>query len=340
MKPKNKIILTAFFIANLSLSTPTYAAPWSNCLDVIKKVVGLNSSPEEVLTQKAHPSFFQVKKDMEAKGLDPESFPFLPEVEQSLKTYKTTGLPYIEYFYNPKAHNSLGAKEFINNTIEVVYTPHASRFGHIRVRVGNKLYGFENVRSTFMRDFDASVLFKPVRQIKKVPGQGDGRKEGNIGVVFALTPEMKQVFNERLQQIQKFYKSSQDTNVPPFDSAGVSNIKLIVGDNGQLTYKSPTSKSNFGNHGTINGKIINSGDGEVLLSESGYRHPIKLNEKGERIVTGYSCASSVYHVLGEIMGMNVPNMAYATGFKTFLKNGNEGGTSPVAVIHYYPSSDL
>ncbi len=332
-----------FIVCLVSLSiSDAYSSPFqvfkNGCQNLIQRMFGTKKNftgPDYVPVEGAHASHLEVVNDLKTNALSSKKFFHLPKVEQSVEQFSDTNGKYIRYYFDAAANSSVGRREFLENTAEIVYTPHASYHGHVRLRIGNKLYGFENVKRTMNTSFDGSALFKAERKVKK------GRKEGNLGVVFTLTDDQQQVLKARQGMIDQFYESSARYNIPPFDGSGAAEVKVLVDPtSGKMSYKSPTSKSSFGNHGEITGDLVEENGAEFLVSPNGYRHPVHLNDKGERVVKAYSCASSVHHVMSDILGMSVKEMPYAGSFMTSLKNGAQDHLSPDAIIHYYPSSDL
>lgn len=332
-----------FLLCFISISiTDAYSSPFqvfkNGCHNLIQKMFSGKknfSGPDYTPPEASHPSHLEVINELQSSEFTSKKFFHLPKVEQSIEQFSNTNGKYLRYYFDSAANNSVGRREFLENTAEIVYTPHASYHGHVRLRIGNKLYGFENVKRTMNSTFDGSALYKAERKVKK------GRKEGNLGVVFTLTEAQQQVLKERQGMIDQFYDSSARYNIPPFDGSGAAEVKVLVDEaTGRMSYKSPTSKSSFGNHAEITGSIVEENGAEFLVSPNGFRHPIHLNEKGERVVKSFSCASSVHHVMDEILGMSVKEMPYAGSFMTSLKNGAQDHLSPDAIIHYYPSIDL
>lgn len=318
----------------------TYAAPGifaRSCQSVInlfKRTPNNFVGKEYIPPEYSHPSHIElVNKLKDVPGFT-DKFPHLPELEQDLKIFKDTGGKHVEYFMDSNKLNSKGYSEFLENTAEILYFPHASYYGHIRLRIGKKMYGFENISYTFNSSFESSRIFKQTRALKK------GKKAGNEGIVFVLTDEMKEYLEQNISEIENFYNTSKSYNLPPFDGSGATEIKVIVQDDGRLKFHSPTSKSAFGNRAFVNAKLEEIDGSEYLVAPNGFRHPVTYNKKNEKIVRGYSCASSATKVLNDFLGISSKDMPYAGSFLTQLKNGNLGFTQPDAVIHYYSSSDL
>lgn len=339
-KMKSSFIL--FFVL-LALSGEVKASPWTfikqTCSDLM---VRLGRKPELSFQGAsyqppvgAHPSHVKTIDDLKSARAYNEQYPHLPYLEQSLESFKDTNTPYIRYHFDDVHNGSRHHRDFLNSTVEIIHLPHSSYHGHIRLRIGERLYGFENVRRTFNDRFDAGLIFKRERKLKK------GKKAGNEGVVYLLTEDQKTILVQRKAQIENFYRSSQYYNIPPFDGSGAQEVRVLVDDvSGEIRYHSPTSPSSSGNRAVVNGELVQIDGQEYLKSPSGYLHPVSKNAAGERVTRSFSCASSAAHVLSEILGLNVKDMPYAGSFLTHLKNGAQGEASPTAIIHYYPSSDL
>jgi hypothetical protein len=336
------IVMTGLVVMTLSASVE--ASPWSfikqTCSDVMGK---LSTSPQQehrgasyVPPENSHQSHVKTLDEYRSSEAYTEQYHHLPELEQSLDRFKDTNLPFIRYFFDNQIKRNRSYRDFLNSSVEVIYFPHSSYHGHVRLRIGERMYGFESVKRTFNGSFDTDRIFKSERRLKK------GKKAGNEGVVYLLTEDQQAILQQRQAQIKQFYDSSQMYNIPPFDGSGASEVKVIVDEaTGKISYHSPTSPSSYGNRAEVNGELVEIEGKEFLKSPNGYLHPVRLNAAGERVTHAYSCTSSASHVLSQILGLNVKeDMPYAGSFMTHLKNGAEGAASPSALIHYYPSSDL
>lgn len=335
---KTLIISSLFFISVSQAHASPFPRFLKSCQDVVQNFFGFKKSdfsgkayvpPEDV-----HPSHLDVIKGIETTPNFTQTYPHLPYMEQSLKRFKDTDEPFVEYFMSAGDWSKKGYREFLENTVEVIIFPHSSLHGHIRLRIGSKMYGYENVSRVFDGQFDPSRLFKPQRELKR------GTKAGNIGVVYVLTPEQKELLNARMGEIERFYNSSERYNMPPFDGRGEKEIKILFEENGTLKYHSPAPPSAYGNRKKFTAELVTEGDSQYLLAPNGVKHLVKKNENDELVTEGYSCASSAGHALRNFLGFSIKDMPYAGSFMTHLKNGAEGFTKPDAVIHYYPSSDL
>lgn len=337
-------ILVLTLISSLSLMSVAQASPFSRfsqgCRDLVSRVWaggGQNNfkGVDYVPPEDAHPSHFDALKEFEDVVGQTKEYPHLPYLQQSLKRFKNTDEAYVEYFMEKGAWKKPGYQKFLEDTAEIVFLPHSSIHGHIRLRIGNKLYGFENVRRTFMSPFAPDRIFKQERPLKR------GKKAGNMGVVFVLTKEQKEVLSERLTEIDKFYQSSERYNLPPFDGKGETQVKVLVDEAmGKIKYHSPTPPSAVGNRSPVQATLEEVDGEKYLVAPNGLRQIVFENEKGELVTRSYSCSSSACHVMNNFLGMDIKDMPYAGSFMTHLKNGAEGHLKPDAIIHYYPESDL
>lgn len=332
-------------IVTLSLSCfgPVEASPFSrftqSCRDLVAKVwggeqkgfKGLEYTPPE----DAHASHLEVLKELEQIVGSTKNYPHLPYLSQSIQKFKNTNEAYIQYFMEDGAWKKPGYKKFLEDTLEILYFPHSSVHGHVRLRIGNKMYGFENVQRTMAGAFDPTRIFKQERKLKR------GKKAGNMGVVFVLTEEQKLVLKEKMPEIEKFYQSSERYNLPPFDGKGELEVKVLVDEEtGKIKYHSPAPPSAYGNRRAVQATLEEIEGEKYLVAPNGMRQIVFENDKGELVTRSYSCASSACRVMNNFLGLNVKDMPYAGSFMTHLKNGAEGHLKPDAIIHYYPESDL
>lgn len=311
---------------------------FQSCQDLFQNLFSTQKvsfkGPSYQVPENADPSHIDLIKSFKELDHFPESYPHLPYMEQSLKRFKDTDEYFVEYFMKPGDWNKKGYQDYLENSVEVILFPHSSIHGHIRLRIGKKIYGYENVSVSFNEPFTPERIFKKQRELKR------GVKAGNIGVVFVLTEEQKRLLTSRMEDIERFYSSTQKYNVPPFDGKGDKRLKIIQTDDGQYKYHSPTAPSGYGNRAKFNARIVNSEGLTYLEAPNGLRHLVEKDENDELVTQGYSCSSSVGHVLQNYLGLSVKDMPFAGSFFTHLKNGATEHTKPSAIIHYYSSSDL
>lgn len=329
------------FMLTQSMSS-AHAMPFprflKSCQDVIQNIFGAKKAEFKgsayLPPEDADPTHLELIKNLKDEPRFQESYPHLPFMEQSLKKFKDTNEPFVEYYMRSGDWNKKGYNDYLENTVEVILFPHSSIHGHVRLRIGKKMYGYENISAVFNESFNASRIFKEQRKLKR------GSKAGNIGVVYTLSGEQKELLTKHFDEIERFYNSSQRYNMPPFDGKGEKQIKIITDESGALKFHSATPPSGYGNRKKFTAQLVSDGDTQYLEAPNGLRQLVTKNENDELITEGYSCASSAGHVLRNFLGIQVKDMPFAGSFLTHLKNGAEGFTKPDAVIHYYPSSDL
>lgn len=337
-----KTLSRAIFLS-LSLLGHVEASPFSrftdDCHGLIARILGTDKRQFQGIDYQppgdAHASHFKAIKEFEQQNLKLEDYPHLPYFNQSVKRFKNTDEAYLEYYMERNAWKRPGYQNFIENTAEILFFPNSSLHGHVRLRIGKMVYGFENIRRVFMQGFEPERIFKQERQLKR------GKKAGNMGIVFVLTQEHKKILAEKLPEIEKFYGSSQKYNLPPFDGKGELEVKVLVDEqSGKISYHSPSPPSSYGNRGPVNATLEQVDGGKFLVAPNGVRQAVFENDRGELVSRSFSCTSSACHVMNNFLGLNVKDMPYAGSFMTHLKNGAEGYLKPDAIIHYFPEDDL
>ena len=262
----------------------------------------------------AHPSFIELSEARKFDEIDlPEDYKHLSFAKQEIKTFKSTDETHLLYHFEKAPSTSMREySEFLENTAEVIFYSN-SRWGHIRLRVGKKLYGFENIEYSMLSKYTPTVS-----------------KNEKVGTVFWVG---KDKVNNMLTEIEKFYNGSQKYNFPPFDGSG-GKILVNVDDAGKVKFHSKTPPSSYGNRKFTKAVIIEENGAKYLQNPDGLK--LKLNEdnNGQLWMEGFSCASSASHVLNNYLGVNVVMKPYARGFRTHIQNGNEGFDRPIAKIIY------
>ena len=252
----------------------------------------------------ADSSFKQIISSLDAVNELPADYPHLPFLKQSIKTF-SSGRKYLQYIIDDLyiLQNNSELKAFLDNTVEVIFYPN-SQYGHIRLRVGRRLYGFEFFRSSLLADYDVRL---------------GSDKEGFIFHV----PKKK--IDQLQNSIEKFYNGSNKFNMPGFDAGG-SNMKLVV-EGLTKRYQSKRTDS-FGNHLPFEADIIKIDNKHYLKNDDGVKLPLTLNA-GEFWVEGFSCASSVTYVLKKYLGIDIKKIKYARSLRKYLAGGNSKGKTPI-----------
>lgn len=207
--------------------------------------------------------------------------------------------------------------DFLEQTAEVIFEA-SEPFGHIRLRVGKKIYSFSNVQWTQINKFSPRMGAKSA-DIEKMPN--------SHGFVFDIG---KEKIDAVRSEIDKLYETSQSHNVPPFDA--YSPLLKIDQSNG---LKYVTTSPKYGNSQSIKGKIIEENGSVYLEATNGLRVPVV--KKGDEYFTqSYSCSTSAAHILEKFFGIKVSYSGGAKPLQHSLLNGNiNENISPVAIIKYY-----
>ena len=250
-----------------------------------------------------------------------ETLPLLSGLVHDVK--KGPKKEYVDYWADPKILKALPEyDDFLEKTVEIIFTPHEP-FGHIRLRVGKKLYGFENVQWTTNKDF-TPMFHKSTN--KDLPS--------STGAVFFVGAEkIKSVQKE----IEDFYKQSSSNNFPPFDAYS-SLLKIeekdkTFGSGKSLFFVSDAPK--FGNNKEVNGKIVEKNGRHYLVSNDGYE--FEIQKKGNQYFSNsFSCSSSAGHILEKYFQINIHGTIAAKNTVQSILNLNAwGNTQPVALMRYY-----
>lgn len=221
-----------------------------------------------------------------------------------------TGQEYLLYSMRPE--DVVGTdeyKRFLDQTVEVIFQP-MEPFGHITLRVGRRIFGFQNVTWTLKSDF--------------TPRMG---VEGQRGVIFAVSEN--DVTSTR-QALEKFYHASESHNIPPFDA--YSPVLEIHREPGGLRFRSTSPE--FGNTQTIDGQLVTRDGKQVLKAPNGHECPVEVRD-GRYFVQSFSCSTSATYVLRSLFGIRVDFDLGARELIELLDQGNPGGTAPAAIIRYF-----
>ncbi len=141
--------------------------------------------------------------------------------------------------------NNTSYNNYLNNTLEIIFSPKGST-GHVELRVGTKVYSFENhlLRKTF--DYGPEYYRSVIT-------------EGSIGRVYQLNRDQ---LLELETYLNKIYRANE--NFPPFDVYGsyekVEKIKEGV-------YKLVESR----NKRSFNAKLVEDESGLYFIGESGLK---------------------------------------------------------------------
>ena len=223
------------------------------------------------------------------------------------------GKPYVHIKMNAELAKSLEYKELLKNSVEVIYRP-IEPFGHIQLRVGKRLYGFEGVKWTKLLNF--------------IPKTGT---IGTQGVLFKIPEERMAAIRDYLE---KFYKNSGTVNVPPFDAYSPM-LEIKRSPTGRLKYISSTKDLDFANNAALNAKLMEIDGKTFLLTKDGFQYPV-THKDGRYYVQSLSCSTSTTCILKNKLGIDVDFDHGSKSLLNSLIDGNPKGTAPDAVIDYGP----
>ena len=260
--------------------------------------------------------FFRTKKEQPKNGGIPELTQLSPEIKKF-----PNGKQYIEYTANINVMNKYpDYDDFLKNTIEVLFEP-SEPFGHIRLRIGETIYSFNNVKWTSINKFT------PKMNKSKNPDI-----PSSTGFVFEAD---RQKMADTQKEIEAFYKSSVSHNIPPFDAFSPL-LKIVESDGAlgkKLKYESNSPK--FGNTQELKGKIIETDKQFLIDTENGIKLPL-VKQGNDYYLQSYSCSTSAAYILKKYFDITIGGAGAAKSVnKALLKGNYDGGASPIAIIKYY-----
>jgi hypothetical protein len=245
------------------------------------------------------------------------ALPELPALK-SEKLYFPNGKEYILYRANLNAMKDNDYDNFLNQTAEILFES-IEPFGHIRLRLGKKVYSFSNIQFATINEFSPRIFNKSSKE--DMPSAQ--------GFIFKID---KAKLENLQDEIDLFYKSSNSQNMPPFDAYSAL-IKVQEKPNGQVQYTSPSPK--YANNGMAKATIVEEGGRYFLKASNDYKMPL-IKRSNEYFIQSYSCATSAAHILREHFGISVSYSSGAKSIAQSLLNGNiNEQVSPFAIMRYY-----
>lgn len=250
--------------------------------------------------------------------------PPLPELSQlnPEKLKFSNGKSYTLYRANSNVMRSYPDYDaFLEETAEIIFEP-VEPFGHIRLRVGKKVYSFSNVQWTQANAFSPRMIPKSTKE--EMPS--------SQGFVFQIG---KEKIDKMRDQIDELYKTSASHNIPPFDAYSPM-LKIVESDGpGGKILKYETTSPKFGNTQRLTGEIIQENGTSFLRASNGLEVPVV--KKGKDYYTqSYSCSSSAAHILEKFFGIHVSHNYSAKAIVQSLSNGNiNESIAPTAIMRYY-----
>jgi hypothetical protein len=234
-----------------------------------------------------------------------DQLPILNNLNHQSRVF-TNGKSYRLYEVSSSQLSNPEYNQMLKRSVEVLYEP-SEPFGHLRLRVGERVYSFNNVQWTSQGNY--------------IPRGGKDR----FGFVYMVD---EQKIKNLEDEIIRFYKSSQDYNIPPFDAYSPP-IKIKRSGNG-WKYESPSPK--FANNEYANGEVIQEGS-EYFLKSPDFKMKVKKTGPDEYETLSFSCVSSTTHWL-ERFGINLNRNLEAKGVKEVLLDPNHQTSSPHLIFRY------
>ncbi|MDO9182617.1 MAG: hypothetical protein Q7U04_09420 [Bacteriovorax sp.] len=285
---------TSYLTAQSSLRTP---ANWVNsCFEDLKSIF------------------------KETKAIQVTQLPELALLNPETKKFPN-GKKYIQYTANINAMKNYPEYDtFLKTTAEIIFEP-ADPFGHIRLRIGEKTYSFNFIKSTSINQFT------PVMKNSNISDM-----PSSTGFVFSVE---KQKIEMLESEIEAFYNSSASNNVPPFDAYSPLLKIVEFGDGAEKKLKFETTSPKYGNDKELKGKIVQEGKLYFIDTEDGIKLPL-IKKGNDFYLQSYSCSSSAQYILQHFFDIDLTYANSAKSLNQSLLKGNiNGSISPVAIIKYY-----
>lgn len=324
-KMNTKVKITSLILV-LLISSCAHKASSTRDIDTLEKLEiadyknGAEREPADWRDQCAATiSGFLKPKAVVAKPLT-KPLPDLTQLSQKIRKFPN-GNKYIEYKADINVMNNYpDYEEFLERTAEIVFEP-VDPFGHISLRVGKKVYSFNFILSTSINTFSP-----------RIRNSTSDKLPGSMGYIFELDKE-KIIAMEN--EIEAFYRSSADNNIPPFDAySPLLKIYEVENPNGKkLVFKSDSPE--YGNTDDINGTIEQVDGRYYLAAKDGVK--VEVIKKGNDYFTqSYSCSSSAGYIMEKIFGIPLSYAYSAKSLQQSLSNGNiNQKISPMGVMKYH-----
>jgi hypothetical protein len=190
-----------------------------------------------------------------------------------------------------------GYQQIKEESAEIIYEP-IGKFGHISLRVGDKVYSFENYRQTSKKIFNLSKLRKNAK-----------------GFVFNISKEQIQKMED---QISHVYRSGQKYNIPPFDAYS-RRYEIIMKSNGNYIGKQVDS-SKSGSSINLQGEVKEIAGKKYLVAPNNVKLPIEEKD-GRMYIKSVNCASSASTILRQFLGIDIGNFLGAHSINDAVMDG-------------------
>ncbi|EQC45992.1 hypothetical protein [Bacteriovorax sp. Seq25_V] len=228
---------------------------------------------------------------------------FIKNSSQRANSFRYTKLPELESIftkiddkegipvYKFKSGRSGTYKNYISNTVEILFRD-IGKTGHIEVRIGNKFYSVNNIASTTV----SSSINRPT---------------GSKGRVYLFDRNKIALFQER---IEKYFKSIERNNFPPFDMYGaLEKVEVVSGG-----FKMVDSKNRF----KIKAEIREI-DGERFFVSPDESIVTKVITKdGQDYIQTTNCTRVVSDVFREILDFDFGTYNSAKSLDKAFQNGS------------------
>jgi hypothetical protein len=269
--------------------------------DTLRELQILNAKWGSEVNLSAYFSSYRKEVMNEITGRGPPVYHTTPRIEFAEPTTQITsksGEVTNVYEMHSSLNKNISYKQVKNNSAEIIFEPHTGKWGHVRIRVGDKDYSFNYNKSTTIKEFDLG-----------------SQKRDSSGFVYNVTKEqIEKIQNE----IDNFYKSSEKYNIPPFDMFAK---KYEIQPKGSKFKINRDSKYGKGSANILNGKLVDISGAKFLEAPNGTKIPV-IEEDGKMYIQSYTCASSAAHVINKFLGVDIENYLGAKSINDAVMNGD------------------
>ncbi len=188
------------------------------------------------------------------------------------------------------------------NSIEVLFKD-IGKFGHTEIRIGTRIYGFNDVKYTSNKVFSK-------------------QSKGVTGYVYRLNSEQIEKLSLEFSNI---YKSSRKYNIPAFDAfSGEAEIFL-------QSKKYYLNNETSHNQKQLKGTIESFGKEKYIVAPSGYKEKI-IQKNNNFFLQTHNCTSIIFDILNREIGMDFGAQTSAISSQKSLMKGKR--IIPDSIIEY------
>lgn len=203
-------------------------------------------------------------------------------------------------------------KAFMYNSVEIIYDD-VSPYGHIRLRIGDRLFAFDYVEKTVRDIFE-----------------GLGAKANRVGFAFQVPySEIK----KQLPDIDRFYNNAVTYNMSGFDAQSVP--LFLKPQESSNTYEGLSQESThffFANDRLAKAYIVDRDGQTYVETPDGVQIKTENTDKGF-CIQSFSCSTSATFVLNHFFGKQFGMKHGAQSLMKSLKSG-ASAEKPDAIIFY------